>query len=765
LAEAPVRPRGVSRLRLAAIFGTYLAISVAITWPLTRDMGSLIAGDPGDPVLNASILLWSATTPPFSSAWWNAPHYYPAQGVGGFTENLVGLSPFATPIYWLTRNPILAYNFALFLTWPLSAIAVFLLVRYLTDADDAAWLAGLAYAFTPIRAPGIAHIQTLAAYGFPLLLLGLHGYLKTRRWPWLLLAGAAWLQQSLANGYFMLFGAVLISAWFVYFCGTRDLWRRGAAMIAALAIASLPLAPVMLEYWRIHERYGLHRVIGEILYFSATPASWLEVSSFVWLWRWVFHEGKDNLFPGITGLALVAMGATLMASPRAADFWPPDAPARRFRMGLAALSGIALTAVIVRVVGGPVNTTVLSIPIRMRSLDRALALLLLSGVPLILILAPRARAALVRRSPFVFYAGAAMLLAILCCGPILRIGEDVLLAPAPYGWLMTLPGFNELRIPTQFKIPAVLCLSIAVGLAYPALRPSHPRFRIALVAVVTAGLLIDGWLLSVPMAAPPEIIGDAEPAGRQEPILELPLGPEWDAAATFRAATHRRRTFNGVSGYDPPHYFALAAGLRARDPEMLAAVASLSNLDVVVDRGADVDGAIASYVAAASGAQLLREDDRHVVYRVPQGPAEPDLGAVLPIRRIEARRFAHEWAFMHDGRIETGWTNHPYEPGAELTIDLGAVRDVGGVSHASGSFIVNVPAALAIETSADGRTWEEVWRGATAARAFLGYIREPLAGRMRMAFAAHQARYVRLRQLDTDDRVWHVSEIGVHAPR
>ena len=31
---------------------------------------------------------------------------------------------------------------------------------------------------------------------------------------------------------------------------------------------------------------------------------------------------------------------------------------------------------------------------------------------------------------------------------------------------------------------------------------------------------------------------------------------------------------NGVSGYDPPHYQPLQVGLRAADPEMLAAIAS-----------------------------------------------------------------------------------------------------------------------------------------------------------------------------------------------
>src|SRR5215218_282479 len=140
------RRRRRLRWRAASVLAAYVVLSVIVTWPVARDMRSLIVGDPGDPVLNASILLWSATTRPFSAEWWDAPHYYPADGVSGFTENLVGISPIATPVYWISGNPILAYNLALFLTWPLSAFAVYLVVRFLTQADDAAVLAGLSYA-------------------------------------------------------------------------------------------------------------------------------------------------------------------------------------------------------------------------------------------------------------------------------------------------------------------------------------------------------------------------------------------------------------------------------------------------------------------------------------------------------------------------------------------------------------------------------------------------------------------------------------------
>ena len=176
-------------VRLSAIFGVYLLLSVLVTWPLVRDMRTLIAGGTTDPVLNAAVLQWNATTTPFSRAWWNPPHYYPTTGVAAFTESLVGVSPIASPAYWLTRNPIFAYNLSVFLTWPLSAFAAYLLVRFLTHREDAAFLSGLSFGFSPYRVVGFPHIQTLATFGIALCLLGMHGYVERRRWPWLMLFG------------------------------------------------------------------------------------------------------------------------------------------------------------------------------------------------------------------------------------------------------------------------------------------------------------------------------------------------------------------------------------------------------------------------------------------------------------------------------------------------------------------------------------------------------------------------------------------------
>src|SRR5262245_48429870 len=123
----------------------YTLISAIVTWPLLRDASTQVTSDLGDPILNTAILVWNAAVLPFSDAWWNAPHFYAATGVVSFTENLLGLYPIASPIYWLTGNAMLAYNLTHFAMWPLSALAVFLLVRRLTSWPAAAFVAGLAF--------------------------------------------------------------------------------------------------------------------------------------------------------------------------------------------------------------------------------------------------------------------------------------------------------------------------------------------------------------------------------------------------------------------------------------------------------------------------------------------------------------------------------------------------------------------------------------------------------------------------------------------
>lgn len=655
------------------VFAGFTALAAFCTWPLLGQAGSRIALNTGDPALNTTILWWNATVLPFTAAWWNPPWFFPAHGMAALTENLVGIAPIATPVYWLTHNPVAAYNVAFFLSWPLSAFGAYWLTHRITGRTDAAIITGFAFGFAPYRASAeIGHLQSLSAYWLPVALAALHAYLDTSRARWLALFAAAWLLQSLANGYYLLFGAVLIALWLVYFGSTAR--TRRAAMTAAIVwiAASLPLVPLLLAYARIHEYYGLHRTMAETMAFSAQAQSWLQVSPLIRTWAHILPSGKDTLFPGLTIVALTAVGLAMLARSRA---------------------GVAASA-------------------------------------------PRSA-----RSPFVFYAVAAVLMAIFACGPVLRASDRVLIDPAPYRWLMALPGFDELRVPSRFWMMGALCLAVAAGLAFHAIAGGR-RSRNVWCAAISVLVLADGWFTSMPMARIPPAWEAMTGADPRLPLLDLPLGPLWDNAAAFRVTAHGRRVMNGVSGYDPPHYAALSSGLQARDPAMLAAIATLGSFEIVIESGADRDGAWKRYATGAEGARVVAEDWARTIVRVPaaQSP-EPSLGE--PLTPIAVQRNADEQWVMGD---------------------LAREQTVGGVSLVLAPYGSDFPRSLIIEASPDGEHFTEAWSGTTSALAFLAILKSPSTPVIPIAIPVQQARYIRVRRPSEARTAWTGADIYVHAP-
>jgi hypothetical protein len=749
-------------VRRAAALVAYLLIAVLYTWPLLPQSTTRIAGNAYDPILTTSILWWNATNVPFTDAWWNPPYYYPDHGVMTFSENLVGVSVFASPIYWLTHNPLTAHNVSLYLAWPLSAFGVYLLVEFLTRRRDAAFLAGLAFGFTPYRTAELGHIQMVSSYWFPLALLGLHRYLDDRRVRWLVLFGAAFLLQALANGYMLFYGGILIAIWLAYFGSRRELWRSLTPIFVAGGLSLLALVPVMLRYRAVHDEYDMHRVLDNFLGFSLPRDAWAQVSGVVWLWRHVFPDGDHNLFPGavmIVLMAIVFVRAIRQPAPGAPNL--RRAP-RWMRMSAWILGGASLFAVLYTVIIGPWRVTIGGNVLRMTNIERALAVCTICTSVLLWPM-PRLRAAFERRSFWLFYAGATIAMAILSCGPELRVTDRVMVGPAPYAWLLALPGFNELRVPTRFWMLGVMCLGIAAGLSFVRIVPKESKRRLAASALVAVALVADGWMYSIPMADPPAVWPVVEAAGVTRPILELPLGPEWDTAATFRSISHRRPVYNGASGYEPQHYAPLLAGLAAHDPDMLPAIATLGSFDVVIDRVNDPDGEWTRYVTSSPGVTVIASAARRTAYRVPAANPPQEMGPAIPIVRVESFN-DDDTSGVTDGRYDTEWRCIPQEPGRWVSADLGAVRDVGGVSQSLGGAARDFPRGLAIDVSIDGVTWDEVWHGSPVGEAFRAAAVAPLEATMHFSFAPRPARFVRLRLTASHQNFWRVVELQVHAP-
>ena len=747
-------------VRSLAVLAAFAAIAALYVRPLFSHLDTRLALDSGDPALNAAVLTWNAKVAPFTAAWWNEPWFYPATGVTAFTENLVGLAPIATPVYWITGKSVATYNITFFATWPLCAFAAFFMVRRITGRADAGVLAGLAFAFTPYRgAVELGHIQSLAAMWLPFAIGAMHAYLDDGRARWLVLFAVAWILQALSNGYYLLFGSILIPLWLTYFGSVARSWRAALRLGGVWVLATLALAPVLLNYKHIHESYGMKRTMAEAIAFSAHADSFLQVSPLVRLWHQVLPPGKEMLFPGLTPISLVALALVIGVWRRRTS-----APSPRWTFLGPLLAIAALASAVALAIWFLVGSWSLSagsvVLFRMGNPNRAWFVLALSVVGLVWF--TRVRSAIASRHPIVFYALATILMGLLACGPVLSVRDTVLLDPSPYRLLMMLPGFDELRVPSRFWMMGVLCLSSAAGIAFAAITRAG-RTTTAFAGVVAAlAILADGWLTTMPMKGSPAFDAVTATGASAPPLLELPLGPAWDAAATLRSAASGRRVLNGVSGYEPPYYTALKTGLSQADPEMLAAIATLGTYDIRIHAWSDPDGGWRRYVMTAPGAEVFATDREITVVRVPTlRRDEPALGPPLQVVAITASGGGDPAAAI-DGRTETIWAV-PQRAQEWLIADLGRVQQVAGISIAAADHPAGFPRLLAIDTSLDGQQFHEAWQGGGAPPAFLAIVKSPRNAWLRLPIPPQDARFVRIRQLREDAIGWFVPELEINS--
>jgi F5/8 type C domain len=759
-------PDGSARARLPLAALGYLLLADVATYPLVARWRTALPHDLGDPVLNTWLLWWDATARPLSQRWWQAPAFYPSRDVLAFSEHLLGLALFSAPIQWLTANPVLAYNVVFLLSYVLCGIAAYLLAFEATGRRDAAWLAGVVFAFAPYRVEQGAHVQVLAAYGMPAALAAAHAYLRSGRTRWLAAGAAATLLQGLSNGYYLLFFPVLAAAWILWF-GSKAAWRRTAAIALAGTGATALALPILLHYRAVHAYYGFVRSPDEIAAFSADLTSLLTAPASLRLWGFarVYPGPEGALFPGLTIAALLAAAITTCRTARARS----PRVVRTVRGVLTLFAGLCGVELASYAAFGPWSAHFggLAVSVRRPGLVFAQLLIVLAALAAS---SPSLRAARRRRSAFAFYLLAGAVMWLFALGPVIRWRGAVLTSVTPYGWLLHLPGFDGLRVPARFWMLALVCLSAAGAAAYARLVKPGARWSPALLLLLTLAALADSWTGPLPMLDAPSRSPLLE-RDASSPVLELPLGAtEDDLAAMYRAIFHGQPVANGYSGYEPAYYPALNALLDRRDPAILERLASLGVRDVRVDRNRDADGRQAAFVAGAAGTTLLGEDSVERMYRLAPPAASPPpaapAGVRVPIAALDANVRPDLLPSLLDGRRDTRWETGPQRPGQELGIALDAVHRLSGIELDLGPSSSDFPRRLVVEVSSDDRTWATAWDGPTALAAFDGALRNPRLAPVFLPLGGRQARYLRLRQTGADPiYYWSAVGIAVYAAR
>ena len=747
--------------RATVVFLSYLAYTLFLTYPLVRGLGSTLPSDVGDPVLNTWILWWNSEAVPLSERWWNAPMFHPMADVLTYSEHLLGLLPISGSVQWISENPILAYNIAWILSFPLAGLAAYWLCVELTGRRDVAWVAGLFFGFAPYRIDQLAHLQVLSSYWVPIVLLSLHRYLREGRTRWLVLLGTAYLFQSLCNLYLLLYLPVLVGLWVLWFVPSAR-WRVAVNLATTGAAAALLLLPILLRYRAAHDRFGFTRALADVVAQSADLTSLLSASPLLSLWGALqsVPRPEGQLFPGVTIVCLLA-AAALRSRWTALGSQPVWLS--RLRRGLAVAAGVVGLVLLVRFVVGPFEVALIGLTVT--RLDKPFSVLLLCVTALALT-SRSVVAASAERSALAFYTLAAVAMWVLAWGPFPEFRDQPVIFHAPYSWLMVLPGFDGVAVPARFWLLATACLAAAGGIALARLTPADGRARPAILALVACAALADGWISRMPVVEIPRRSPLLE-ANASGPLLELPLGNrDRDLAALYRSIYHGRPLVNGYSGYFPAHYPALEYSLTNREPEILPILSRLGIRDIVIHRHADGDGWYATYLSAF-GAQPIASDADLALYRLPatRGEAPRRLGPPLLITGLAANINEGDLPNAVDGNRLTRWQTGPQQSGNQLTIDLGRPQPLGAVVLSLGHFTYDFPRVLHVEISPDGEAWIEVWRGSGAVETVAASMRDPYALPLEFPIGDRLARFVRLTQV-ADDPVdhWSISELSVHAP-
>jgi hypothetical protein len=595
---------------VAAVFLVYVAITIAMTWPLAIGLTRDVPGDLGDSLLNMWILGWGAESLPrlitgsMSLAdVWNANIFHPEPLALSFSEHLFGQVVQILPVYHLTGNLILCYNLLFLSTFVLSGIGMYLLVNELTGNRYAGFVAGLVFAFVPYRVAQIAHIQSLSSQWMPMALYGFRRYIITSRPRALAGGAAALLMQNWSCGYYLIFFtplAVLFVVHQLFAAGRGGDWRAWLMFFAAGLAVAAGTWPFLAMYLEAQRVYGFERPLGEIVSFSADIFSYFTAPETLKLLgttvrAWPKPEGE--LFLGVVPsvLAAVAVYATMREAranaTRGEGLSTTVTPSRRLswrRVAVLIFGAVALAltaAAVAALVTGGFVTSVGGVPFRATNVTRLLGQLAIVTAALMLLSPTFRRVSAHLIASFTGMASISLLLALwLSLGPVPHVRGQSIPGFGLYGVLLDhVPGFGSLRVPARYAMIAAVYLAILAGIGAAWLLRPRLGGRVARRLAVAAGLAFlaeatfaplpvnqtwgDGGLIPPPRVEPaasaPAVYRQLGLSASEEVVAEFPFGdPAWELRYVYYSTVHWKRLVNGYSGGFPQGYKARVARLQ-----------------------------------------------------------------------------------------------------------------------------------------------------------------------------------------------------------
>ncbi|MGE3490726.1 MAG: hypothetical protein AB7N29_12030 [Vicinamibacterales bacterium] len=303
----------------AAVWFAAILLACVFTYPYAFEFSTGGRIDTNDGRWSIWVVTWVAhalTSNPLGV--YQANIFYPHQNALAFSEgNLVG-GAMGIPAWLLTHNPYATHNFVFILSFVLSTVATYYLVRHLTGDRRAAAVAGVLFAYCPYAFARQAHSQLLLIGFLPWSMLAFHRFIARRSAARAIELGVVLWLTGLACAYYGLFAGGMVAAGSLLLAATRGYWRdtRYWMLVALAAGVCIGLtAPLFLPYLEIQQETGFARSLDDARIYSANLGAWLASSS--WLHRWLvpylqppyMQSFSEVLFPGVLAVVLGTWGA------------------------------------------------------------------------------------------------------------------------------------------------------------------------------------------------------------------------------------------------------------------------------------------------------------------------------------------------------------------------------------------------------------------------------------------------------------------------
>jgi hypothetical protein len=334
-----MRLRGASEA--AAVWLAAILLACLFTYPYAFELSSGGRIDTNDGRWSIWVVTWVAhalTSNPLDV--YQANIFHPHQNALTFSEGTLVGGAMGIPAWLLTRNPYATHNFMFILSFVVSTIATYYLVRHLTGDRRAAAVAGLLFAYCPFAFARQAHSQLLLIGFLPWSMLAFHRFIDRQSVPRALELGVVLWLTGLACAYYGLFAGGMVAVGSILLAVTRGYWRqpRYWMLVAVAAAVCIGLtAPLFVPYLDVQQETGFARSLDDARIYSANLGAWLASSS--WLHRWLvpylqppyMQSFSEVLFPGVLAVVLGAWGTWIglrgtvpQGMPEGRDFSPAE---------------------------------------------------------------------------------------------------------------------------------------------------------------------------------------------------------------------------------------------------------------------------------------------------------------------------------------------------------------------------------------------------------------------------------------------------------